>query len=452
MRLSANARNFGFFQYWQGLTITQVDVEPKRDFVIGLSRKGNARSAVYFGSLPPGRYRPVKFSSEQCGAMCVSSTITINESFGEFAVESGRTTDLGHVVYEEVGYKKVMMVRGASLSNWIPSYVQEHYPNIPTVAVGAPYQGWQDDSAITRSLKIAYDRVRLTSNGLLRPTEASDGSLLFGSLLGMVKQWQPGKPMRYYDTGMQGAVESVVEVKPGFWLAGGESGRIRLSRDSGATWSDFGSGFPFQNIAGLHVYGERILATVSNSEALSIYETSLEQSAWQKLSSHELEFKFWTGVPIFPESFVVGGNLVTSLPTNRLVVTNLDTREAKVRSFPGSIFRFAAGADGVLRCMCTKALFNNPWNSDDLGETWKPSEHNRYMWVPHFTDDQTGYAVLKGKFMKTSDGGVSWTTVADAPKYGTQLGHIEATGDLYATDGFSFTYRSTDGGISWEYR
>ncbi|MEO0578498.1 MAG: hypothetical protein AAFZ58_07415, partial [Pseudomonadota bacterium] len=54
MRLSSNSLSTGFFKYWNTLSVREVGVEQPGEFQISLSRKGNARSAVYFGSLPPG--------------------------------------------------------------------------------------------------------------------------------------------------------------------------------------------------------------------------------------------------------------------------------------------------------------------------------------------------------------------------------------------------------------
>ena len=71
------------------------------------------------------------------------------------------------------------------------------------------------------------------------------------------------------------------------------------------------------------------------------------------------------------------------------------------------------------------------------------------MWVPHFVDARTGYAVLKERFMKTTDGGATWEDIGEAPKFGTRLGHFR-NGDLYAIDDYGIYYRSADGGASWE--
>ena len=448
MRLSSNSFNVGFFQYWNVLTVEEVGGQNAGEFLIGLSRKGNARTAVYLGHLPPGTYRLKKLSSEQCGAICITSTITMNEQFGNFVVEAGRTTELGHVTFKQQS-DGVIFNRGHSMETWLPAYINEYYENIPAGAVLPPYLDWADDPERGEMFEARYKRSRVQTLGLLSPTPTAEGHLLFGSFLGMVKRWEPGKVMVVYDTGLQGGIESVVEVTPDTWLVGGENGRLRVSYDRGRNWQDFGDGFPFQNIAALNTYEGRIFATVSTEDTLSVYETTLDDTTWRELSSHELEFSFWTGVPIFPQSIISEDKLITTLPTNGLLVTDLKTGEAVTRTFPGSIFKFGIGGDGVLRCMCTKALFNNPWNSKDLGETWERSTHDRYMWVPHFVDDTTGYGILKGRFLRTTDGGETWEDVGEAPKFGTRIGNFP-NGDLYAMDDYGIYYRSADGGVSWE--
>ena len=449
MRLTANSFDVGFFKYWNVLKVEEIGGAGAGEFTIGLSRRGSARTAVYLGHLPPGRYRLTTLSSEQCGAICVSSTITVNERFGEFEVEAGRTTDLGHAVYRMRSNRAVEVSRGRSMEVWLPDYVAEYYPNIPVSIVVPPYLGWDDDPLRAEAMQGLYDRARVQTLGQLNPAQTADGDILFGTLLGMVKRWRPGNRIVVHDTGLQGGIESVLEVEPGVWLVGGENGRLRLSRDAGMTWEDFGEGFPYMNIAALHARDGRLYATVSNEDRLEIHETTLDAPTWRRLSAHELEFSFWTGVPIFPQSFLLDDRLVTSLPTNGLLITHLETGEAELKSFPGSIFRFSVGGDGVLRCMCTRALFNNPWKSTDLGDSWTPSDHDRYMWVPHFVDADTGYGLLRERVMRTTDGGATWEDIAEAPKHATRIGHFARTGDLYAIDDHGFYYRSADGGVTW---
>lgn len=452
-KLSSNSQSIGFFNYWNTATIHNVDPAISAKYTILVAKKGNSRSAVYFGSLPEGEYRLAKFSSEQCGAMCVSSTLTVSDKLGTFSIQKGSMTDLGHLVYEQQDQNRSMIVHGESKRNWIKPYLQDFYPNVDASMADQDKLGWTTPDPAR--MRTAYNTVKKRSRGLIRPRETSDGTLLFGSYLGNVRVWTPGQGFRSYDTGIQGAIESVAELGPGIWVVGSEDGQVVISHNWGRTWRDYGKSFPNASVIGLNTYGGRLFATVHAGERLNIYYTNPDDEVWHTASSHQLEVSIWTASPRFPNSIAHEDKLVTSLPSKGLVVTNMNTLTFKERRFPGGIFTFGLSNDGILRCNAVKGIVGNPYESDDWGETWKRSTHSRFMMVPYFVDSRNGLGyqgAIAGKvtLATTEDGGVTWTNKGPFPYRTQYFSHLKATGTLFATDGHNSMVISDDNGATWQ--
>ncbi len=451
-KLSANSPNIGFFRYWRGVTVKSINQERSKEYTIGFSAKGNSRSAVYFGSLPEGEYELVEFSSGQCGAMCISSHVSLSKAMGSFSIKSSEITDLGHLLYVAVGRDKSLVVHGKSQDQWVGNYLNEFYPHITQTFSTENMAGWENAHEHMADM---YKGIKNKSKGLLRPFETSNGSVLFGSYLGNVRVWYPEKGVRSYDTGVQEAIESVAELEDGTWIAGSESGRIVMSKDFGVSWRDFGSPFLNSSIMGLTPYDKKIFATVATHEKIGIYYREFSSDKWELVSEHPLKFAFWTGVQIYPSSIAYENKLVTSLPSKALAITDMDSLTTMEKSFPGGISAFTLGNDGVIRCSAAKTLAVNPYESHDWGETWVSSKHSRFMTLPYFKDDAQGFGLqgawLSGKanLSVSSDGGETWAEKVPLPYRTPYFSHLKQSGELFAWDGYNTIVLGKNNGEKW---
>ncbi len=451
-KMNSNTPSIGFFQYWKGANVSAVGKNNYKNFVIGYSSGGNSRTAVYLGSLPEGEYRLTGFSSEQCGAVCISSSIELPESIGTFEVKAGKITELGHLLYDQIDASKSLIVPGKSTDNWAARYLTTFYPNIITSFQPQEMLHWKVANPMLQQL---YSSVRADSKGLLRPSQTGDGSVLFGSYLGAVRMWRPGKPIVNFDTGIQGAIESVTELAQDVWLAGSENGQLVQTVDGGRTWELLSSGFPGFSITGLYTYKGKVFATASNRNEMSIYRRTESNSNWAMVYKQKLAFSFWTGVSKLSETKMYKGKLVTTLPSEALVVTDMDSELSVERKFPGGLADFALGQDGVLRCIATKSIAANPYESHDWGKTWIDSKHSRFMSLPYFVDEKTGYG-LQGELMAATadlsvsiDGGLTWKSQGPMPYRTPRFSYIEKSNVLFATDDYNKVVFSRDGGKSW---
>lgn len=451
-KLSSNTPSIGFFQYWQGANVQSVDKKNPMTYVIGFSSKGNSRSAVYLGSLPEGEYRLAGFSSEQCGAMCITSSIKLSAKLGTFEVRAGKVTELGHLLYDQIDGSSSLIVPGNSSDNWATRYLEAFYPNITASFSTQELLHWKEADPKGQQL---YKALRADARGLLRPSPTSDGSILFGSYLGAIRLWHPGSPVINFDTGLQGAIESVIELAPGAWLAGSENGQFVQTQDSGKTWQLLSNGFPDYSLMGLYAYKSKVFATASNGRELSVYRRTVSDTHWTLISRHQLAFSFWTGVAKLPETKAYKSKLVTTLPSEALVVTDMERETSVEQKFPGGLAAFALGQDGVLRCIATKAIAANPYESHDWGKTWIDSTHSRFMSLPYFIDEKTGYG-LQGEWLAatadlsvSTDGGATWKSQGPLPYRTPYFSYIDSSSVLFATDGYNTIVFSKDGGKSW---
>ena len=144
------------------------------------------------------------------------------------------------------------------------------------------------------------------------------------------------------------------------------------------------------------------------------------------------------------QSFVVGDELITTLPGRKLVSLDLNTGQSDTRALPGAIQMFSVSSDGVLRCRCGAG-----YESRDLGKTWKVSAPAGAMMMSAFRDAKHGVAFKEGitlfapqtKMVYTEDGGLTWFDSGDGP--------VGARTVFYSKDG-SVAYVGNSNSVFWE--
>ncbi|MEM9172974.1 MAG: hypothetical protein AAGA84_09740 [Pseudomonadota bacterium] len=448
VKMSSNNRPGVPSRYFSWLLVDQQDSSALSNYEIVLSRRGTINSGIYFGSLPAGRYVPVRMMSSGYNS---SSWMAFTPDFGTFTVEAGRVTDLGHILVDLLYTNEVVMKRGKTVDDWLPEYTATYFPKIPQSVFGQDYLQWDAGNRDAGSDQTQYARMRSTSRGFLNPTVLSDGSVLLGSLLGPIKRWLPGDSLRYLDAGYQGSVDASAEIRDGVWLAGSEDGRVKITSDAGANWQDFGLRFIGRSVVDLHVQNDQVYATVIGPEVLSIHVSSVDTPDWQLLTSQPFEHNSWSGERFLVRSHLQGDHLVTTLPLKSLVVTNLGTGESAVRELPGKLQEFTLDADGRAHCVCTKSFGFAGFVSSDWGQTWT-REPAKLQTLAYYIDSKTGYTVKGTSVLKTVDGGASWSAISELPAFGMTLTYIKKTSTLIATNGFDALVFSDDGGLTWRTR
>jgi photosystem II stability/assembly factor-like uncharacterized protein len=134
---------------------------------------------------------------------------------------------------------------------------------------------------------------------------------------------------------------------------------------------------------------------------------------------------------------------------------DLKTEQSDIRSLPGMIQKFSVSADGTLRCRCKATIAVNPYESHDLGLSWKDSNVSRFMMMPVFQDEKHGIALetpigTQYKMLYTEDGGVTWVESMDAPLGVRQMFYSHDPGIAYVGTAYGQFWMTHDNGKSWK--
>ncbi|MGC3981461.1 MAG: hypothetical protein QM808_09395 [Steroidobacteraceae bacterium] len=447
-----------FFKNWQKITIKQVGPsKASKSYSLTYTDKGNTRTAIYSGLVPPGLYRFVDFSSLQCGWLCVSASIKVNDKFSQFSVEAGKLTYLGNIVQLTRGEGDVLLVPQLDPPKADAiSFVTQIFPQYRS-QLESGVLGWVDAAADNTDANL-YQSTKQLSAGLFGPTQMQDGSLLFGSSLGVVRHWTPGKAPVALDTGASVSIESAIQLPDGTLLAGGELGVFKMSTDDGLTWADIDAGIPFGIIKSIKISDSGdIYVTHLLDNVVSIFKGRIGIPQWKLITEQTLSIsKIWDIQGIVPETFQYQQYLLVSLPGRNLLVLDTHTDEFSVRKSAGGIQGITMTGDGVIRCRCVGGIAVNPWESHDLGATWQKSAVDRFMQLPAFKDQQIGVAMMgvwlsKDAYMAASqDGGKTWDKqmVTDG-KYYPNIFYADRQKIFVAYDNYDSIIFSADDGKSW---
>src|SRR6516165_4675892 len=106
-------------------------------------------SGVFVGKLPAGRYRPVQMKAAlQTGNLVTTLEVPLEARLGRFAVEAGRVTNLGTVVYQEYGAMVKMHIKNAVVRSPAPApsaaLLHSQFPAVAAAVEGKPELGWDD--------------------------------------------------------------------------------------------------------------------------------------------------------------------------------------------------------------------------------------------------------------------------------------------------------------------
>jgi hypothetical protein len=212
-----------FFKNWQSLKLArspQTGETQEVEYAVSPKTDAASRSAIYAGTLPPGQYRFVQFSAQQCGYMCVSSWLNVDPKFSRFEIKSGQITDLGVLVQTDPqdGSRRTALTHDlAGDSGLTPELVREMFPDLLPM-MSSPRLSWGMES-LPSPMAAMHKAAIQTSYGFVAPRETDDGAFLYGSANGVVGRWKPGVARQAFDIGERVSVDSVLVLPDSRWMA-----------------------------------------------------------------------------------------------------------------------------------------------------------------------------------------------------------------------------------------
>lgn len=448
-----------FFSYWQQAELTQIEGARKGEkFVVAMSDLGAAGSASYFGAVPEGRYEISSFASQQCGLMCVSSSLKLGAQALRLQVKSGEISYLGDLIYERASEKEAQLLAAGqgdkgNFRRWIETY---HPAQAALPIADAGIEG--DAKAHAAAFRAAQSRAA----GLLNPAVLPNGDVLFASLSGSIRHYSPATGVRSIPTGIGSRVNAVLALSDRHWVVGGDFAEARVTQDAGATWTELKLNLPYGAIVGLYPARQgEVLVLLDEKPKLTLHTGRLETNQWTWHASHPYQFDLWKGGQSRPliQSVASTGQLLLAIPSGRSAVIDTKTMTQHHFDFPGAVMNAGLSGDAVLRCRCNKSgLWVSTWESRDLGKTWQDSPLDRSLPIPVFKDQKLGLNTARFDIQRSVDGGASWKTVhAQSAQYWPFLFLPYNLSYLYlderrvlATDGMYKALLSEDGGASWK--
>jgi hypothetical protein len=442
------------FKTWATLTLARTSSSPaehEMTFLLRPTLDATSRTAFYAAGLPPGDYRFEGFSSERCGAVCVQTSASVSPGFSHFQVESGRLTDLGVILLSLApgGSGETQMVHDmASDHPETAEIVRELVPDLSGLTRDAPLS-WKPASVSAEMEKLRAHSIA-HNLGFASPQPIDGGGFIYGTAYGFLVSFMPGHSPSAHYVGFRSSIETVLVTSDGDWLVGGELGLLSSSKDRGHTWQNIRGSIPFGFVVNLSQWHNQVIATTLRGKDVYIHAAAPGGAPWRQLAHYQLDV---TGQSV--QSSLMGDGLVTTLPSSKVAFLDMSTGQSEIRSAPGWINAFSASADGVLRCLCTPAIATNPYESADLGKTWKSSNASRFMRLPTFRDAKHGVAfkapvLAQAKMVYTEDGGTTWIDGIDAPVGVHPVFYSRDGSVAYLGTAYGAFWASHDDGKTWE--
>lgn len=444
-----------FFGNWQSITLERIPLdggERPTQYVITPRLEATSRTAIYAGALPPGTYRFVQFSAQQCIYTCVSSWVDVPSSFSRFEVQSGRLTDLGELIQAWQG-KKVIFSHSIKPDHArAEEVVKGVLPDLKQL-LSQPLLSWNSES-VPEYMESLFELSKGVSYGVVSVKNTNQGSFIYGSSNGVVYSWMPGQAPVPHDIDRRASIESILVTPSGNWLAGGELGVLQQSDDDGRHWRSIRGNLPFGVVVDLHYWHDKVIATSLRGNQVYVHSSAEGDNEWELLAHYETDIsQLWDIPDVRPQSFLIDDQLITTVPGRKVAVMDLNSGVSDIRDLPGAMQMFSVSRDKVLRCRCA-AVVVNPYESHDFGKTWRDSTSPRIMQMPIFRDEKNGVAFNDGFFAPsrmtyTSDGGNTWVETTKTPMFFKQLFYSRDGRSVYAGTPNGDFWISTDDGRHW---
>lgn len=435
-------------------TVTLLSVRDKADYKLGGFASADGKALGKF--LPAGDYELVAARGQKLG-----------KSYPLVTVVAGRLTDMGALVFVDLGDNKVVM---------LPTHNADSHRNVDAALkeLGAPYTGseallwrtdkvpepffWRQELGLRYGLLADLQKVhenRTTETPVLRrmreatsvgsflslaksaalPTTAkpvldAQGRLVFGAALGQLRVRDASGAWSNIDTGCLHTV-TAVELWGDQWLAGFDNGDVRRSQDGGKTWAVVASlerRRPVIDIS--RVADQWLVSTVRpkylrnamlSADQISIY-TARKDDFSDIAKNRDLEVE---SEPLVRASAMAhkGFYYVNAYPK----LWRLDTATMQWRALgpDTEVHGFQVAPDnGTLAAYRIKGGFSRLFVSADHGETWTKYDNPPYVIMDiRFANPSQGKAVrwntgaLSGtlELLDYDRAKDAWTKTSEAP-------------------------------------
>lgn len=431
---------------------------------------GQADSVTFVGRFPAGRYQPVEMFATEAMSSLVSP---LEKLTGKFDVEGGRITDLGTMIHVSLGetgtptsniYGRSAKVRFVLPFDPSPVPAEQllaaRFPAVAGTVSGRSALGWVAGTVPAQPEQM-LPLVRTMADVAGRPALPGAGRAISGGRLGtVVERRADGSTVRRH-TGAVQQVTSVLVLRDGRWLAGGEEGFLAVSDSAGQRWQRIPGIEPGE--VALHLAegpdGTLYLVTMGDG-ASTVYASPAQAIAFKPLrriaSTRQQEDGFVGGPRQFDSAVSTSDRLVVHTAPETLTSLDFRTGQWETQKTPRAfVLGMTASPDGLVVGVNASMWLTA---TTDYGRTWNRLESWVNTTQPAFVDRNRGYVISadlgmtpRHKLRRTDDGGRTWTAVGDAdmPGYPGQPMWIDADGRTLHVVAHGRLMTSTDSGRSW---
>jgi hypothetical protein len=411
------------FRSWDELIVQRVLSDPSSRsprIHLRVRTDGTSQTDIYAATLAPGIYRLDEFASREiCDVLgCRVPRMSVDKNFSHFEVAAGRITDLGVLIETEGpgGGEEVLGYGPGADPRETKEIVKETSPELATLGSDSA-TSWVSETIPTKMPEL-YEWTLTHAVGVIAPKPLDDGSFIYGTRLGTLVSWKPGKLGMAHDIGARSSIESVLATNNRYWIVGGELGLLRVSTDQGHSWHSVRGNLPFGVVVSLSQWHDKIVATTWMRSDVHVHSADIGASDWKELAHYQLEASRLVNASaqVIPRSVLVENSLLTALPDRKLGYLDLSSGREETRELPGSLHELSFSADATLRCLCIKTFGKTHYESHDLGKTWRDSGNAFSLSLPVFRNAQYGVAYKRtgpstGVLAYTENGGARWTAL-----------------------------------------
>jgi hypothetical protein len=434
-----------------------------KEYLLSSKATAGDSEGLFFGSLPPGRYRLARLVTGKGNARY---SAPLNAQTKEFDLTAGRLTDIGALVmtFDSVGQRSgnyhISIIANEADTNFV-------LKRIPATVLGTlpdPHPLRQDIAIDSADNQRAVAHAKSTSAVTVQSASADGKTVIFGRTLGLVSLWNSETDQwDSFDTGASFNVRSVNILPDGSQLIGCEQGALFL-RAGGITKSVASPGAGAIIFVGQSAKGEYLALVRKNRSATLFGSESLSSPNWHALKKipYGAVSTVASGMTNNRLTIVVGEMSLAATAT----VYDIDLDSHETVSYPAGFTwltppKFEVSPDGTLVSVAGIPLNRKLLRSTDNGKSWTSTPLADWVSNVLVRDAQTIYAQRAdygGMFvgvketsvlLKSSDAGQSWVEMGELPRFSMNIHFLPRAGWLMVNDIAGNTHFSIDDGKTW---
>lgn len=444
------------------MTVVPANGSATRSLINKAAAGGN--TALFLEPLPPGRYR---LSGLVSGMGNITIRAPLDKLLADFDVQAGRVTDLGAVVlaFTSAGFASGKYRVGSLASPQdtdavlatLPADARERLLGEPPLRAANEL----DPRGNAGTLAIARALASITVQAGTGQGEPA----LFGRTLGMVSLWDPKREAwTTLDSGRSFSVRSVALARDGTLLAGMDEGV--LAAHKAGLWRTLPAPVPNASVlfVGQGAGGEYYALVESRTEFL-VLSAPDPAGPWAELRRLPMQRFLNPGHNSRAQAALAADRLALIYFPGGAASPEMHTMVPATRQWDKTVLAhdgpFDILGDGAV-VTTTGTAFNRAlqW-SRDWGRTWVRTPLENWAQLPTFVDARTVYMSRLDKIgafsaantvmslMKSQDGGATWTSMGELPKFSTRLYALPKPGWLLLSTQLGQLYSSSNDGKSW---